>query len=79
MDALKRDGGGKGFFEENRGSQGGGGEAENGADAFAARLEAVAHGFVESGRARAGEREELIEGAFDEGDVGSEMLGEVHG
>lgn len=78
VDALDGDGGGQGVGRSVA-EQLGGGEDEDGAEAFAAGFEAVAHRGVESRRARRGGREVEVEAAFDGGDVVFEFGGEVHG
>ena len=77
VDALDGDGGGQGVGRTVA-EQLGGGEDEDGAEAFAAGFEAVAHRGVEARRARRRGREVEVEAAFDGGDVAFEFGGEVH-
>ena len=78
MDALDRDGGGQrglfcAFTKLSRG------EHEHGTQAFAASLEAVAHGGVQAGGTRVRRRQKGFNPAFDEGDPALELGGKIHG
>ena len=80
MDALQR---GRGMAGVGGGPEGlGGREAEHGAQAFAARLERVAHRRVQAGRARVGGRGQGPQSQFrglDQGVVLRLEPGGIHG
>jgi hypothetical protein len=77
VDAFEGDGGWEriagGVVEEL-----GGGEGENGTEAFAAGLKTVAHRFMKAGGPGRCGRQEKIEGGFDAGGVGGKAGGEIH-
>jgi len=77
VEALDRDGGGhRGVVvnaEKLRGR-----EDEDGAEAFAAGLQAVAHRGVQAGGPGAGRRHEGVEAAFDASGEAVELGGEIH-